>query len=536
MKEITRIHIAKISYDIEISAKKALEKYLRTLESYSDDAEIISDIEIRMTELLEERGVKKGGVISDSDVAALEEQLGAPSEIMGGGDIAIGTDGEAVSRKLFRDTDNPILGGVMSGIAYFFGINPLWARLVFLILAIASFGTALLVYVVLWIAVPPAKTAADKLQMRGRSVTAASIREFNENEATKPLKESGTSGRRILTILIGITSVLGAAGAAALTIAAVVGVLVHGREDLFMASDAKNFFIAAFSLMVTSGVLLTVLCSLGAYASFAQKLTKRVWVAMIVVVLLGMTAFGGAIGLAQYGKTRQDAAVQSQMKTVDVVIPSNSVMATGLDLDTPNVRVVYSVTSDTPSASLRTPSSEDGKVTVSLSNTTLRVQANGYQTDSDCRAFWCRDMQPVLTISGPALSNMQLSSDSIVEYVPISQKQLAVKTAPRSYLSIESGTIERFTLAAEADSIVRMSRASVSSIVATMGYGAELSAGIIEQFTLTIPKACPDDGGRAIIDINRITGGTMMVNGESVRSEMKTMACANVIIDNEDER
>ncbi len=51
MKEITRIHIAKVPYDAEVEAKKELEAYLRTLEAYSNDSEIINDIEIRITEI-----------------------------------------------------------------------------------------------------------------------------------------------------------------------------------------------------------------------------------------------------------------------------------------------------------------------------------------------------------------------------------------------------------------------------------------------------------------------------------------------------
>jgi hypothetical protein len=83
MKEITRIHIARVSYDIEIEAKKALEAYLRTLESYSEGTDIVDDVEIRITEILAERGVQKDNVIGKGDVEALRTQLGDPSEFAG---------------------------------------------------------------------------------------------------------------------------------------------------------------------------------------------------------------------------------------------------------------------------------------------------------------------------------------------------------------------------------------------------------------------------------------------------------------------
>src|SRR6266496_1914776 len=94
MKEITRIHIAKVSYEAEIEAKRELESYLKTLEAYSEDADILDDVEVRMTEILADRGVKAGGVITTKDVTALEEQLGEPRDFMGAGDIAVGPEDE----------------------------------------------------------------------------------------------------------------------------------------------------------------------------------------------------------------------------------------------------------------------------------------------------------------------------------------------------------------------------------------------------------------------------------------------------------
>ncbi len=93
MNEVTRIHIAKTAYDIEIAAKKQLEKYIKSLEAYTQDSDVLTDIEIRMTEILGERGVKPGGVISSDDVSALRKQLGEPYEFADGeGDIAVGPE------------------------------------------------------------------------------------------------------------------------------------------------------------------------------------------------------------------------------------------------------------------------------------------------------------------------------------------------------------------------------------------------------------------------------------------------------------
>ena len=69
MKEITRIHLAKTAFSVEIDAKKSLERYLNSIQkNMHADAEAMKEIEARMVEILAERGVMKEGVISDDDV------------------------------------------------------------------------------------------------------------------------------------------------------------------------------------------------------------------------------------------------------------------------------------------------------------------------------------------------------------------------------------------------------------------------------------------------------------------------------------
>ena len=63
MKEITRIHLAKTAFSVEIDAKKSLEKYLNSIQkNMHADAEAMKEIEARMVEILAERGVMKEGL------------------------------------------------------------------------------------------------------------------------------------------------------------------------------------------------------------------------------------------------------------------------------------------------------------------------------------------------------------------------------------------------------------------------------------------------------------------------------------------
>jgi phage shock protein PspC (stress-responsive transcriptional regulator) len=83
-------------------------------------------------------------------------------------------DEQSKTRKLFRDKDNSVLGGVCSGIAAYFGVDQVWIRLLFLV-AFFAFGTGILIYIILWAIVPKAITASDKLQMHGIPVDVNSI-------------------------------------------------------------------------------------------------------------------------------------------------------------------------------------------------------------------------------------------------------------------------------------------------------------------------------------------------------------------------
>jgi phage shock protein PspC (stress-responsive transcriptional regulator) len=77
-------------------------------------------------------------------------------------------------RRLFRDPDRRIIAGVCSGVAAYLKTDPLIIRILFLVAFLAS-GVGLLVYIILWIALPEAITTAEKLQMHGKPVNIETI-------------------------------------------------------------------------------------------------------------------------------------------------------------------------------------------------------------------------------------------------------------------------------------------------------------------------------------------------------------------------
>lgn len=535
MKEITRIHIAKVPYDVEIVAKKSLEAYLKTLEAYSNDTEIIDDIEIRITEILADRGVGRGGVITGEDVTALKQQLGEPSEFMEDG-AAIGYNEvethSATTRKLYRSTDNAILGGVMSGIAAFFGINVLWIRLIFIIVALMSFGAAILVYAVLWIVVPPAKTAADKLQMIGKAVTVSSIRALNENEEVKS-RSTNVAGRRIMVTLFGTASILGALAALAITGGATFAILMQ-RGNIFTADGGANFFIAAFILAIISGLLLSALFILLAYASFTQKASRRVIISVCIVIALGVASFGTAVGLVQYGTLRHAAVVRANTHDAVIHLPSGSQMMKSLVVATTNIKVRYIVVDGGPTASLSTYAQngtvDANKVNTTLENGILTLQADK-SLEQTCTSMWCRDTQPIITIYGPALDSITADQKSLFDYAATNQPKLAISAQQLSDVTISAGMIAELDVAVLKDASIDATNATVSTAKIDIRSAANLTMGTIENLGLTSQEACPE-GNKSILDIEQVSSRQMLINGGMVQASSTNLACTDIVINN----
>jgi len=156
MKEITNIHLAKTPFSVEVEAKHALAEYLASIQQRMHaEPEAMREIEARMVELLAERGVTRDGVVTTEDVTALRGQMGEPREFAseaeaGDDDAALRDAAEAAladgaPKQLMRDTDHALIGGVCAGVAAYFGISPLWIRLLAIVSPFMTFGTALLI-------------------------------------------------------------------------------------------------------------------------------------------------------------------------------------------------------------------------------------------------------------------------------------------------------------------------------------------------------------------------------------------------------
>ena len=195
MKKTLTVNLGGTVFHIDDDAYRLLDNYLMNLKQHfgKDEGadEIVDDIEHRISELfLEKVGVGQK-VVTLTDVEEVINRMGKPEEMDGSDDHARrkaageggygpgawdGTEERAkVRRRLFRNPDDKILGGVCSGLAVYLGLDAMLVRLVLFVLLIFGCGALLPIYIVCWLIIPEARTAAEKLSMHGEAVTLENI-------------------------------------------------------------------------------------------------------------------------------------------------------------------------------------------------------------------------------------------------------------------------------------------------------------------------------------------------------------------------
>ena len=217
MKEVMNIGIGGKSFVVETSAYEILKDYLELFSSKikpGESSEVMEDIESRIAELCSENINAYKNVVTESIVVKIVTQLGLPNgesyrpfqgaaagaakgaagAATGAASASPGTSGaysgaagaaygagaeeQSVPKKLFRDSDDKMIGGVCSGLGFYLGADPVLVRVLFLIALL--FGTlGFWVYLIIWIVAPLAVNPVQKCEMRGLAPTAENLGKFS---------------------------------------------------------------------------------------------------------------------------------------------------------------------------------------------------------------------------------------------------------------------------------------------------------------------------------------------------------------------
>lgn len=201
MNKTINVSLGKQFFHIDEEAFIVLKNYLDAIKQYLINEEgrdeILADVEARIAELFTEKLQSEREVVQVHEVERVIKIMGQPSDYKVEQDEDTFADAQnethsnsqnthqSTGKKFYRDEEKNLLGGVCAGLAHNFGIDILWMRIIWLVLFFLSYGTFTILYVVLWIVVPAARTTAQKLAMMGEPINISNIEKKVKENAEK---------------------------------------------------------------------------------------------------------------------------------------------------------------------------------------------------------------------------------------------------------------------------------------------------------------------------------------------------------------
>lgn len=366
MKRTVSINLGGVLFTVNDDAYEALKNYLNAVERAFDDSaerkEIMADIESRMAELLQERHKSSTAIITLDDVEYIKSVMGSPQDF--NEDADANPESKTFTQKsgrkrLYRDGDNSVIGGVCSGLAHFVGMDPTWMRLIWA-LAFIIYGFGFLIYIIMWIVVPKARTRAEKLEMRGKPVNFSTIgrsveveannlknkfEDFSKSPKTKKFTRDAGAGiskgtkkvlkfaGKILGILLLIGGTAGLAGVLISLFTADLGLVLIGNSEEFLSYSYSELSDILFSTdaqlySALAGTILIACTPLTAlvYAGFSLVLyPKRItgafgWLIFALFLTgIGASIYAGTSTAADFAKKASVTEKQVLPLTSDTV-------------------------------------------------------------------------------------------------------------------------------------------------------------------------------------------------------------------------
>lgn len=266
MKKTLTINLNDTVYHIDEDAYSLLKKYLNNIRYYFRNEkgveEIMRDIEARISELFSEEPSSSLNVVTKKRVEEVISQLGEPEEIAGDeyvvDNATMNTEEyHRKKRKLYRDPDDKMIGGVISGLASYLGVDTTTLRLLTVLCLIFSLSTLVIVYLVCWLIIPEAKTAEEKLNMRGEDI--------NLHNIGKTVTESFNKAQEN------------------------INTFVRSKDTRTKFQRFIDGLVQFFGVLLKVGLIILFLC-------FGVPTLFALFLLLLILVIAGLTAlFGGGV-------------------------------------------------------------------------------------------------------------------------------------------------------------------------------------------------------------------------------------------------
>ena len=417
MNNIKKCSISGVAFTLDEEAYKTLEAYLDSLRaSYGETAdgkEIVADIEARIAELI--LTTQEGDrVVQKPLIDNIIAQMGSARDISEESSEE-GSAGETspkeprIPRRLYRDTANAKLGGVCAGIGKYFDIDPVWVRLAMFLPLIFTcmggitflgwmsqifgnlFGIFIICYLIMWFIVPVARTARQKLEMKGERITAESIRETTEAAGNDPdrrarpiVAETVSVFGKVVLILLKLIAGVIVFSLIVLAIVLVVGllsVIISGPGSICPSQLDNDIWVSIFgitSLLIPVILLIYVLMCLIASRKPGGK-------PVLGFFLVWLASIAACIGAALYEGhdegifSRHDS--KEQLMKTDIVIDGDSTTVGRLLHESDDVESVVDADNRTLRLNLKN-GDRNIEITVDDNTKTLQVREAEPKADS----------------------------------------------------------------------------------------------------------------------------------------------------------
>lgn len=328
MKKTTTINLNSIVYNIDEDACSRLSDYLDDLRSRLDNDvadEVMEDIEARVGELFSKNMNQYKTVVVMADVERVIDTLGDPESFGPAShfdeekrfDDEMSQTGPKRRRKFYRDADNKILGGIAAGTAVALNWDVTLVRVLFFVCLLASFGWAMLVYILLWCIVPEARTVAQKLEMQGIEPSAQNISDYSQryqqedDSCSRPAGNNQSAFGTILKVMGGLILIpifFVFILVAVVVVASLIWCLGMGMVVAF--PGVSTFFLVSLAV---SGILSMIIPLVYLVWLIAKKLMKddthikrSVFVTWLFVWLLSLVTASGLTMYAATHMSRED--------------------------------------------------------------------------------------------------------------------------------------------------------------------------------------------------------------------------------------
>lgn len=300
MKRAIQANIHDRIFYIDEDAYVLLQNYLHQLSlTFPDEEgqEIVSDIETRVSELFEERRMQGQNVIDITYVNKVIDTVGHPEDLndedhQDGAKTPPRYNAQShetpIKKKLYRDIDDKMIGGVISGIGKYIGLDNTQVTIIRILLVILSVCTyvfpCVIGYLICWLIIPAANTPRRRMEMLGQEVTVDNVGQNVKNDpGLNPKMPSTESFQSVLGTVANVCLkiVMGIVGLCAVTVCilSIIGFL------------SMIFFLGAFSVASLSemtyimGVTIT-----------QSTIFQCVWCALVALSILLVS--GGIFWLA----------------------------------------------------------------------------------------------------------------------------------------------------------------------------------------------------------------------------------------------